>query len=437
MNINENYYDGIRLHRLVKRLWPINRSITGQGVRDTLAIIKEHIPEMSISEIPSGSKVFDWVVPDEWEVAEAYIEDEFGNIVVDVKDNNLHLVGYSISVDKLMSLNELQAHLHSLESLPNAIPYVTSYYERNWGFCLPHNQRVKLLDCNYRVVIKANHFKGFLNYGELILYGECKKEVLISTYVCHPSMANNELSGPVISLALAKWLQNFSNRKYTYRFIFIPETIGSIAYLSKNINHLKKYVIAGYNISCVGDEADFSYLPSRNGETLSDRAALCILGNEFINFKKYTWLDRGSDERQYCAPGVDLPIASIMRSKYGEYYQYHTSLDDLSFVTAKGLNESLDIYRKVLICIEANCYPKAKFFCEPHLSKRGLYPSISKVDSSKNVQMIMDLISYCDGSLDLIAISRLIKVPFLEALKTLNILREHHVLDVYSDPNPY
>ena len=433
MNSHGNNFGGVEMFELAKILWPINRSITGQGVRDTLSIIRERIPQLDIREIPSGKEVFDWVVPDEWQVSEAYIADESGHKIIDFKNNNLHLVGYSISVDKKITLNELQSHLYSIPEMPNAIPYVTSYYAKNWGFCLSHNQRSKLSDVNYHVVIKANHFKGVLNYGELLLRGDSEKEVFISTYVCHPSMANNELSGPLVTLGIIKWLEKLRQRKYTYRIVFIPETIGSLSYLSENISYLKENVIAGFNITCVGDEADFSFLPSRNGNTLSDRAALCILEGELNFFKKYTWLDRGSDERQYCAPGIDLPITSIMRSKYAEYSQYHTSLDDLTFISPKGLSESLEIYKKVLLCLESNCYPKIKILGEPHLSKRGLYPTISTLDVAKKVQIMMDFISYCDGEIDLISIAKLIKQPFFEILRILNLLKSHDILKIQDE----
>ena len=287
-------------------------------------------------------------LPEEWHVNEAYIIDPEGKKICDFSKNNLHLVGYSSPFRGKMQLNDLQKYLHSLPDQPNAIPYITSYYERKWGFCLTQKQRDDLIEGQYEVMIDSKIFKGQLNYGELILPGKSEKEVFLSTYICHPSMANNELSGPTVLTFLAKWLSELKNRNYTFRLIFIPETIGSISYLSKNLEYLKK-VIAGFNISCVGDERSYSYLPSRNGNTISDKVAKHVLKWTDPNYKIYSWLDRGSDERQYCAPGVDLPIASILRTKYGEYPEYHTSLDNLDeVVTPKGLDGGYWILRRAI-----------------------------------------------------------------------------------------
>jgi len=255
-----------------------------------------------------------------------------------------------------------------------------------------------------------------LNYAEVVIPGESKKEVLLSTYICHPSLANNELSGPVVTTALAQWIYSLKNRRYTYRIVFVPETIGSIAYLSRNISHLKKKVVAGFNITCIGDERCYSYLPSRSKDTLSDQVATHVLRNIDYKYKRYSWLDRGSDERQYCSPGIDLPIATIMRSKYGEYDEYHTSLDDLNLVTPKGLEGGFKALKKSIEVIEKNMILKVSVFCEPQLGKRGLYQTLSRVPSSDNVRIIMDLISYCDGSKTLLDIADIINQPFWELL---------------------
>jgi len=329
---------GQDMHDLARRLFPINRSITGRGFRKSLEIIREYLPELQIKSIKSGEKCFDWIVPLEWDVEEAYIEEyPSGKRIVDFKENNLHLVNYSVAVDKVLSFEELDKHLYYREDLPEAIPYVTSYYHPNWGFCLTYNQ-YKTLDQNkkYRVVIRSRHFQGELNYGELIIPGESEEEIFFSTYLCHPSMANNELSGPVLATFLARYVKQKENRRYTYRFIFIPETIGSICYLSRNLKELKSKVIAGFVLTCVGDEGKFSYLPSRCGDTLADKVALNLLTYEVGNFKRYSFLERGSDERQYCSPGIDLPVCLVMKSKFGAYKEYHTSLDNLDFVTTSG-----------------------------------------------------------------------------------------------------
>ncbi|HPG73362.1 MAG TPA: DUF4910 domain-containing protein, partial [Bacteroidales bacterium] len=268
---------GNQMYKWASDLFPINRSLTGAGVRESLAYIKKLLPELTVHAVPTGYQAFDWEVPEEWVINEAYIENQQGERIVDFKNNNLHVVGYSIAVDAIMSRSEFDAHLHSLPDKPDAIPYVTAYYKRKWGFCLTHKQRSALPEGNYHVVIQSQHIRGVMNYGEIVIPGESSQEVLFSTYICHPSMANNELSGPVVCAALAKYIGSLPKRKYTYRFVFVPETLGSIVFISKNIEHLKKWVVAGYNVSCVGDNRAYSYLPSRHGDTISDRAALHVL----------------------------------------------------------------------------------------------------------------------------------------------------------------
>ncbi|WP_019423289.1 DUF4910 domain-containing protein [Paenibacillus sp. OSY-SE] len=421
-----NSYEGLFMYQLMEKLYPICRSITGNGVRETLRIIQEEIP-LTIHEIPTGTKVFDWEIPKEWNVRDAYIMDSNGNKVVDFQENNLHLVSYSIPVNKELTLDELQKHLFSLEEQTDAIPYITSYYKERWGFCITHNQRKQLKNETYRVYIDSELKEGNLTYGELIIPGKCEKEVFLSTYVCHPSMANNELSGPVVSTSLAKWILS-AERKYTYRIVFIPETIGSIAYLSRNMEIMKANIIAGYNISCVGDERAYSYLCSRNGNTLADRVALNILKSSHPEFISYSYLERGSDERQYCSPGIDLPVASIMRSKFGEYPEYHTSLDNMELVTAKGLQGSFEIYKECIELIEKNSKYKIKCFGEPQLGKRGLYPTLSTKESGKIVRDMMNFIAFADGERDLVEISNIIQVTAKELYQIVDNLCEHDLL---------
>jgi aminopeptidase-like protein len=389
-------------------LFPINRSLTGDGVRQTLQYIKNIIPEMEINEVPSGTKCFDWTVPQEWNCDDAYILDPDGNKICDFKINNLHVVGYSTPIDKEVDLEELKEHLYWIEDQPTAIPYITSYYSPRWGFCLSFNEFKKLKKGTYKVKINSELIDGSLTYGEVKLRGESDKEIFLSTYVCHPSMANNELSGPVVTSALVKFIKSLKDRKYSYRIVFIPETIGSITYISKNIDDMKKNIIAGFNISCIGDDRCFSYVPTRYGNSLSDKVSKHVLKN--IDYVEYSFLDRGSDERQYCSPGVDLPIATICRTKYGQYPEYHTSLDDLNLISPTGLYGGYEKLMKAIELLEKNNYYKVNVLCEPQLGKRGLYPTISTKETGAIVRDMMNFIAYADGNNDLIDIANIIGV---------------------------
>jgi aminopeptidase-like protein len=426
--INNEVDIDLQMHQLVAKAFPVCRSITGNGVRETLRIISDIIP-LSIYEVPSGTSAFDWSVPKEWNIQDAYIADEKGNKVIDFKQHNLHVVGYSTPIDQWITLSELQEHLHSLPEQPNAIPYVTSYYKERWGFCISHGARAKLKDGKYHVYIDSTLEEGSLTYGECLLKGETEQEIFLSTYVCHPSMANNELSGPVVTAFIAKWLASLP-RKYTYRIIFIPETIGSIVYLSRNLDTMKKNVIAGFNISCVGDDMAYSYVASRYENTLADEVASNVLSFKHPKFIKYSFLDRGSDERQYCSPGVDLPLVTLSRSKYGTYPEYHTSLDNLDFVTPEGLLGGYGLVQDCINVIENNRIFRVNCYAEPQLGKRGLYPNLSTKKSDASVEVMMDFIAYADGNNDLLQISNIIHkpvweiVPIAEKLLGVGLLEE-------------
>jgi len=420
---------GNKIYKFAKELWPLNRSITGDGLRNTLQRISRHLPALQIKSVLSGTKVFDWTVPKEWSVSEAYIITPNGKKICDFSVNNLHLVGYSIPFVGSVSLDELKEHLYTLSDQPNAIPYVTSYYKERWGFCLTQEQFDNLKNGTYKIVVDTSLFDGELNYGELLIKGKSDKEIFLSTYICHPSMANNELSGPTVVTFIAKWLQEIRDTDYSYRIIFIPETIGSITYLSKNYINLKKKVVAGFNISCVGDERSYSYLPSRNGNTISDKVAKHVLKWIDPDYKSYTWLDRGSDERQYCAPGIDLPIASILRTKYGQYPEYHTSLDNLdSVVTPKGLEGGYWALRKALELVEKNKIYKVNILCEPQMGKRGLYPTLSTKKSGREVKIMMNLLSFCDGEHSLIDIAEKINLPAWDLYELIEKLVSHDLI---------
>lgn len=425
---------GQSMYNLCVELFPICRSITGNGVRETLSILNSVIGgEMVVREVPSGTQVFDWSVPKEWNIRDAWIKDSKGNKILDFKDNNLHVVGYSLPVNKKVNLEELKTIIYTQPEQPDAIPYVTSYYKERYGFCMTQNQKNNLKEDNYHIFIDSELKDGSLTYGEIIIPGDSNKEVFLSTYVCHPSMANNELSGPAVAIYLAKWLKSLPIRRYTYRIIFIPETIGSITYLSQNLEHLKKRVIAGFNISCVGDNRTFSYVASRYGNTLADKVAKNVLRFYYHEYKEYSFLKRGSDERQYNAPGVDLPVCAICRSKYGEYPEYHTSKDNLDFISPEGLAGSFDVYKQCIIALENNYKYKVKVLCEPQLGKRGLYPTISQKGSSKVVKTMTDFIAYADGNNDLIDIGNIIGVPVEELVPIIKNLIDNDLIEVKND----
>ncbi len=430
---------GARAHALATELFPICRSITGAGVRATLRRLQQELPELELHEVPSGTKCFDWTVPDEWTIRDAYIENPDGTRVVDFADHNLHVVNYSHPIDVVLSLEELRPHLHTIPEMPEAIPYVTSYYSKRWGFCLSHTALQKLKPGKYRARIDSSIAPGSLTYGEVVIPGRTREEIFLSTYVCHPSLANNELSGPVVATEILKWLYSLPERRFTYRAVFVPETIGSIVYLSRHLEHLKSRVVAGFNITCVGDDRTYSFLPSRHGKTTADCAALHALTHHVGdgNYRLYTFLDRGSDERQYCSPGVDLPVVSLMRSKYGDYPEYHTSLDDLTLITANGLAGSVELLSKALLAIELNATYQATTPCEPQLGRRGLYPTLGTRVGSNTVRNTMNILAYSDGNLDLLGISRLLNVPIWELKSIVDKLLAHELLkEVSVNRNP-
>ena len=418
-----------------KKLFPLNRSLTGEGVRKTLNIIKKEFPRLKLKKIKSGKKVFDWSIPEEWNVTDAYVIDKYNNRIIDFKKNNLHLVGYSIPIKKKITKKKLFKNLYFLKNQPKAIPYITSYYKRRWGFCISYNE-YKILDKRYslndkfKVVINSNlNKKGNLNYGELILKGKSKKEILISTYICHPSMANNELSGPIVSMGLINYFKNKKLNK-TLRFVFIPETIGSIAYLSKNIKYLKKNVIGGYNLSCIGDERQHSCMFSKYQNSPSDEAVIeAYKLLKIKNYKVYPFLKRGSDERQYNSPGIDLKISSIFRTKYGEYPEYHTSLDNFNLVTLKGCVGGFNVARKSIEILLKRIYPTFKIMCEPQLGKRGLYSTLSTKDSTKENKSYRNFLQYADGTNSLEKISNLIKLDLYSVKKIYSILLKNNLIN--------
>ncbi|MPB77924.1 DUF4910 domain-containing protein [Campylobacter fetus] len=397
------------MYELAKELFNIPRSITGDGFRRSLDILNlaigGGITKFSIS---SGTKCFDWIVPAEWIVRDAYIITPSGEKICEFKKHNLYLLNYSAAINQAMSLDELQTHLYSLPDLPDAIPYVTSYYEKRWGFCISYNQRKALKDGIYKVFIDTEfNPDGELNYGEILVpASSCSKdEILISTYLCHPQMANNELSGPVVMSELIKWVKTLKDREFNYRFIIVPETIGSICYISKNYKALKQNVKAGFVLSCIGDERAYSVVLSPDEDSLSDKAALHTIKFLSKNPKIYSFLYRGSDERQFNTPDLNLGIVTLCRSKFGEYEEYHTSLDDLSLVTKKGLDGGLLYAKNMILNLEINKIYRLNTTCEPNLGSRGLISTVNTKGIHTNTMIIRDFLAYCNGKRSVIDIA--------------------------------
>ena len=411
LNIAQYDKNKLKIYKLKEQLFPICRSITGNGLRESLKIISKEIP-LNILEIPTGTKAFDWEVPKEWNIKDAYVKDLKGNKIIDFKKSNLHILGYSTPFQGIISHEELMEHIYTLPEIPEAIPYLTSYYKERWGFCLEHQRLKELNQDKYEIFIDSELKNGSMSIGEGFIKGKIDKEVLLSTYLCHPSMGNNELSGPIVQTLLYNWLLERKDKlKYSYRFLYLPETIGSITYLSLFGENLKKNVVAGYVINCIGDRGKFTYKKSRQGNSLADKAALNILNNLNEDFNLYEWFPAGSDERQYCSLGFNLPIGSLMRSMYGTYKEYHTSLDNLDFIPLEELYKSFEIYKKILMNIEINEKLEAVHKnCEPKLDKRGLYPTLgSQKETTDSIKKRMYLWAFSDGYNDLIDIANKLK----------------------------
>jgi len=419
---------------LLESLFPIMRSITGSGVRQTHKILHGFIPLVT-TEVASGTKVLDWVIPEEWWIKDAKLVGPNNVDIINLSTNNLHVVNYSTGVDCEIDLEDLQSHLHSIPELPNAIPYLTSYYSKSWGFCLTHEQRIKLIPGKYHAFINAGHKNGSLTYSVGDLHGTTDKIVLFSTYTCHPQMANNELSGPIVSCLAYKLIEEYlPKRKFNYRFLFIPETIGSITYLSRHGDELKHNLLAGYVLTCIGDSGPYTLKRSRIGNSLADRAAK-VVWKDYEAKKKckvLNYFPMGSDERQYCSPGFNLPVAVLSRSIYGSYSHYHTSLDDLSFVSVDEIvNAALRIL-KLAFVLENNSYPVSlSQYGEPNFSSRGLQsPLGAKRDRDLEVMSIKWILNLADGEHDLIEISELSGIDPVIILNTTEKLVSNHLLEL-------
>lgn len=394
------------LERYFDRLWPICRSITGNGLRESLAILSEVLP-LELTEVPTGTTCFDWEVPREWNIRAAWIETPDGRRVADFAVNNLHVWNYSSPVDKRLSKHDLQAHVRTLKDMPDAIPYVTTYYKEQWGFCMKQTTWDRLPEGEYRVFIDSSLEPGSLTYGQAYLEGESKQEILFSTYLCHPSMANNELSGPLVAAFLYQELAKLPKRKYSYRFLFAPETVGVIAFLHQHGQHLKQHLHAGYVLTCCGDSQPITYKMSKHEDSDADRVAKQLLKHSSAGDTVIPFAVGGSDERQYCSPGFNLPVGSIIRSRYQTYPEYHTSLDNKDFISFRHMEETVHFCRDLCLGHELNQhYVNTVAHCEPQLGKRGLYPdAVNPDDARDKVHRLLHLLTWADGSHDLVSIA--------------------------------
>ena len=415
---------------LIAAAYPICRSITGDGVRQTLAMIQERIP-LEIHEVPSGTPVFDWIVPKEWNIRDAWIKDPSGRKVVDFRENNLHVLNYSVPVHEKLPLAELKKRLFTLPDKPDLIPYRTSYYRETWGFCLRHRTLEQLPEGEYEVLIDSTLADGSLTYGEFFLRGESEREVLLSTHVCHPSLCNDNLSGIAVMTELARELQARSRRRYSYRFLFIPGTIGSITWLARNEEQAKR-IDHGLVAANLGDPGAFHYKKSRQGSAEIDRAVLAVLKASGQPFGVEDFVPFGYDERQYASPGFNLAVGSLTRTPYGRYPEYHTSADDLEFVKPEALEGSLHTYLAVMDVLEGNrCYLNLNPKCEPQLGRRGLYRTIGGDDAGRARELaLLWVLNLSDGEHDLLDVAERSGMSFAaireaaDALLEVGLLRE-------------
>lgn len=395
------------LEKYFDRLWPICRSITGDGLRASYNILQELVP-LTLTEVPSGTRVLDWEVPREWNIRTGWIETPDGKRVAQFSDNNLHVVNYSAPVDAIVDYDTLKKHVHTHPPLPGAVPYVTSYYAERWGFCMSQSEWDQLPpEGNYRVFIDATLKAGSLTYGQCVLPGATQDEVLFSTYLCHPSMANNELSGPLAQAMLYRQIAAMPSRHYTYRFIIAPETIGVIALLAAHGTHLRAHTVAGYVMTCCGDRGAFTYKCSKHKNSLADRAARHVLQHRYSGARVVPFAVGGSDERQYCSPGFNLPVGSLMRTPYQQYPEYHTSLDNKNLVSFDALAETVKAYTDIVRLLELNrMYRCTVQYGEPNMGRRGLYPSSAEPAMAREeLHRMMHLLSWADGTRDLLEIA--------------------------------
>lgn len=422
----------MEIYNLIKDLFPICRSISGNGVRITLNKIKNIIP-IQIHEIASGTEINSWIIPKEWNISDAYILNKHNEKIINFKENNLHILNYSIPINKIITFKELKQNLYYLKDKPDTIPYITSYYKEKWGFCITYNLYLKLEeygdDEKYHIVIDSSHTNGFMTYADLLIPGKVKKEILISTYCCHPSMCHDNLSGLCLTTYIAKSIID-NNNYYSYRFVFIPETIGSIIYINENYNYLKENVIGGYVVTHVGDNGIFKYIQTIEKNNFIDRITIFTLNNMNIKYELRDFNTYGSDERNYNFPNVNLNIGSIVRSKYTEYPEYHTSDDNLDFISAENLKESFIIYKQCIKNIENNMIYKHDFFGEPFLSSFDLISAISgqSYKTNDNSMIIKKILYLINGKNDILTLCENLYINIDELIKYINILVDKNII---------
>ncbi len=424
---------GAELHRLIADLYPICRSITGDGFRETLRRLRRFVP-LTVHEVPTGTRVFDWTVPREWNVRDAYVKDGTGRRVIDFRESNLHVVNYSVPIRATLTRAELQGHLFTLPEHPDWIPYRTTYYEESWGFCLSHDQFLRMKDETYEVLIDSSLEDGHLTYGEVLLEGTTDEEVLITCHACHPSLCNDNLSGVAVATFLARALGERPHR-FSYRFLFIPGTIGSITWLARNEGDVGR-IRHGLVLALLGDAGPFTYKRSRRGDAEIDRVVASVLGslpggNRVRDFTPY-----GYDERQFCSPGFNLPVGSLMRTPNGEYPEYHTSADNLDFVKPGRLAESYALCLSIIDVLENNWrYVSLNPKCEPQLGRRGLYRSVGGVATAPDHEMaLLWVLNQSDGTKDLLDIAERSRLPFDSVRSAADALRESGLLEACEKP---
>jgi len=422
---------GQELHRFAAELFPICRSITGNGIRQTLAIIGRRIP-LKILEVPTGTPVFDWSVPKEWNIQDAYIKAPNGRRVIDFQASNLHVLNYSTPVHATMPLSELKPHLHTIPEHPDWIPYRTSYYKEDWGFCLSHREMLSLQDGDYEVCIDSTLENGHLTYGECYLPGRSNEEVMISCHACHPSLANDNLSGLTVATFLADSLCRCDLR-YSYRFLFIPGTIGAITWLARN-QEMIRHIRHGLVLTCIGDKGRFHYKKSRQGDAEIDRVAAHVLkhdgdSHEILEFSPY-----GYDERQYCSPGFNLAVGCLMRSVWGSFPEYHTSADNLAFIQPERLADSLRVCSAIVDVLEGNQrYRNLNPCCEPQLGRRNLYRPVNADAIGEEIHARLWVLNLSDGENALLDIAERSGIPFSVIREAAQLLCQSGLLSVIQD----